>query len=72
MIPSTTPYGLYAFLFPFYIAMANRSQPRPFNDDPATAPTSIPIFFIADKISENVIMYMKSKSTGKTAERVQK
>jgi hypothetical protein len=65
IIPFTITSGLYALMFPFYIAMANRSQPRPFSDDPATFPETLPIFYVADKLSEIIIGSMKMRSDKK-------
>lgn len=57
--PLTIRHGILAVLFPLYIIMANRSQPRPFGKDEIHPLNRLPIFGAADYLASIIIGQFK-------------
>ncbi|KAI8894177.1 etoposide-induced protein 2.4-domain-containing protein [Globomyces pollinis-pini] len=62
-VPQFINLGIPAFIFPFYIIMANRSLPRPKSDEPKLIVPRIRFFYFADMFSNKVIQYLKVKGS---------
>ncbi|KAJ3304166.1 Etoposide induced 2.4 mRNA [Kappamyces sp. JEL0829] len=62
VFPLTSRLGLFSLMFPIYIVMANRSQPRPNSQDRLHLVPRLPLFALSTFVSNNLVKYFKPKS----------